>query len=132
MTEHKRIVSVVGLGYVGLPVAVAFGKVGKTIGFDINDKRIAELKSGHDCTGEVPAAELKESDILFTNKIEDLRLADFHIIAVPTPVDDANPAGSSLLLRASETVQGSEKGDIIVMSRLSIQVLPRKMRRFLS
>ena len=115
MADQKRIVSVVGLGYVGLPVAVAFGKVGKTIGFDINDKRIAELKAGHDCTGEVPSAELNESDILFTNKIEDLRLADFHIIAVPTPVDDANQPDLSLLLRASETVgRALKQGDIIV------------------
>jgi len=115
MAEQKRIVSVVGLGYVGLPVAVAFGKVGKTIGFDINGKRIAELKAGHDCTGEVPSTELNESDILYTNKIEDLRLADFHIIAVPTPVDDANQPDLSLLLRASETVgRALKKGDIIV------------------
>ena len=115
MADQKRIVSVVGLGYVGLPVAVAFGNVGKTIGFDINDKRIAELKAGHDCTGEVTSAELNESDILFTNKIEDLRLADFHIIAVPTPVDDANQPDLSLLLRASETVgRALKKGDIIV------------------
>ena len=115
MTEQKRIVSVVGLGYVGLPVAVAFGKVGKTIGFDINDKRIAELKAGYDCTGEVTAAELTECDILFTNRIEDLRLADFHIVAVPTPVDDANQPDLSLLLRASETVgKALKKGDIIV------------------
>ncbi len=115
MAEKKRILSVVGLGYVGLPVAVAFGRVGRTIGFDIDEKRIADLRAGYDCTGEVPAAELSEADILYTGRIEELRLADFHIVAVPTPVDDANRPDLSLLLRASETVGGAlKKGDIVV------------------
>lgn len=90
MLNKKRIVSVVGLGYVGLPVAVAFGKVQKTIGFDINPVRIEELKEGHDRTGEVVTTDLKSANILFADKIEDLKLADFHIVAVPTPVNDAN------------------------------------------
>jgi UDP-N-acetyl-D-galactosamine dehydrogenase len=110
-----RIVSVVGLGYVGLPVAVAFGRAGKTIGFDINKGRIDELKSGHDRTGEVSASELAETDILFTSSIEELQQADFHIVAVPTPVDTANQPDLSLLLRASETVgKALKKGDIVV------------------
>jgi UDP-N-acetyl-D-glucosamine/UDP-N-acetyl-D-galactosamine dehydrogenase len=115
MAEKKRIVSLVGLGYVGLPVAVAFGKVSKTIGFDISDKRIAELKAGHDCTGEITPDELNDADILFTCKIDDLKLADFHIIAVPTPVDEAHQPDLSLLLKASETVgRALKKGDIVV------------------
>jgi len=80
-------------------VAVAFGKVHKTIGFDINRQRIAELKYGHDRTGEVASEDLQSADILFTQKTEELALADFHIVAVPTPVDIAH-AGSD------PTIQG--------------------------
>jgi len=111
----KRNISVIGLGYVGLPVAVAFGKVGKTIGFDINSKRIEELKEGCDRTGEVGPEELKAANILFTDKIEELRRADFHIVAVPTPVDDANQPDLTPILKASESVgKAINKGDIVV------------------
>ena len=108
-----RIISVVGLGYVGLPVAVAFGKVRKTIGFDINQTRISELQSGYDRTGEVTSEDLKSADILFTEKTEELALADFHIVAVPTPVDEAKQPDLSLMLKASQTVgKALKKGDI--------------------
>jgi len=111
----NRKVSVVGLGYVGLPVAVAFGKENHTVGFDINESRITELSGGHDRTGEVPAEDLALADILFTNRIEDLRQADFHIIAVPTPIDDANQPDLAAMLRAAETVgKALKKGDIVV------------------
>lgn len=111
----NRIVSVVGLGYVGLPVAVAFGKIRKTIGFDINQVRIKELQDGHDRTGEVESSDLKEANIIFTAEIEELKQADFHIVAVPTPVDDANQPDLSLMLKASETVGKALKlGDIVV------------------
>lgn len=110
-----RIVSVVGLGYVGLPVAVAFGKIRKTVGFDINARRIEELKAGHDRTGEVSSEDLNEADLLFTEKIEELRLADFHIVAVPTPVDEAKQPDLTPMLKASETVgRALKKGDIVV------------------
>ncbi len=110
-----RVVSVVGLGYVGLPVAVAFGKIDRTVGFDINSKRIEELKAGHDRTGEVTSEDLKAADILFTDKIDELRLADFHIVAVPTPVDEANQPDLTPMLKASKTVGGALKiGDIVV------------------
>ncbi len=113
--DKNRIVSVVGLGYVGLPVAVAFGKVSRTIGFDINPTRIAELKAGHDRTGEVDASDLAVTDILYTNQIEELRLANFHIVAVPTPVNDANQPDLTPVLRASESVGRALKpGDIVV------------------
>jgi UDP-N-acetyl-D-galactosamine dehydrogenase len=111
----ERIISVVGLGYVGLPVAVAFGLRRKTIGFDINPTRITELKSGHDRTGEVTDADLVKADILFTDQIVELALADFHIVAVPTPVDAANQPDLTPMLRASETVgKALKKGDIVV------------------
>ncbi|GAW65990.1 GDP-mannose dehydrogenase [Geoanaerobacter pelophilus] len=111
----ERIVSVVGLGYVGLPVAVAFGKVRRTIGFDINRTRIKELREGHDRTAEVAAGDLAQADILFTDRIEDLRQANFHIVAVPTPIDEANQPDLSLVCLASETVGKALKpGDIVV------------------
>lgn len=110
-----RVISVVGLGYVGLPVAVAFGKSAKTIGFDINAVRIAELKSGYDRTDEVTSDDLRSADILFTDKVEELRLADFHIVAVPTPIDDAKQPDLTPMLKASETVGRALKaGDIVV------------------
>ncbi len=111
----ERIISVVGLGYVGLPVAVAFGKCRTTIGFDINRNRIMELREGRDHTGEVEAADLAEADILFTDRVEDLKKADFHIVAVPTPIDEANQPDLTLMYRASETVgRALKKGDIVV------------------
>lgn len=115
MLNKKRTVSIVGLGYVGLPVAVAFGKIDRTVGFDINEGRIQELKEGYDRTGEVTSEELKSADIIFTDKIEELKLADFHIVAVPTPVDEANQPDLTPMLKASETVgKALKKGDIVV------------------
>ncbi|BCG47779.1 UDP-N-acetyl-D-glucosamine 6-dehydrogenase [Citrifermentans bremense] len=113
--KKDRIVSVVGLGYVGLPVAVAFGKIRTTIGFDINATRIAELKSGFDRTGEVESADLVSADILFTDQTSELAKADFHIVAVPTPVDSANQPDLTPMLKASETVgKALKKGDVVV------------------
>lgn len=110
-----RIISVIGLGYVGLPVAVAFGLRRRTIGFDINHERIAELQQGFDRTGEVESEVLQRSDILFTNSIDELCQADFHIVAVPTPVDEANQPDLTPMLKASETVAKALKpGDIVV------------------
>ncbi|ACH38770.1 UDP-N-acetyl-D-galactosamine 6-dehydrogenase, putative [Citrifermentans bemidjiense Bem] len=112
---HNRKISVVGLGYVGLPVAVAFGRVQRTIGFDISAKRIEELRSGWDRTGEVSSEDLVGADICFTDNIDELARADFHVVAVPTPVDPANQPDLSLLRSASETVgRALKKGDIVV------------------
>ena len=115
MSTHNRKISVVGLGYVGLPVAVAFGQSQQPIGFDINQSRIDELKAGHDNTLEVEDDDLKASNILFTADPEDLRKADFHIVAVPTPIDAAKRPDLTPVIRASETVgKILEKGDIVV------------------
>lgn len=112
---HGRKISVVGLGYVGLPVAVAFGKVQRTIGFDISSKRIEELRSGCDRTGEVSAEDLLGAQICFTDQLEQLAEADFHVVAVPTPVDPANQPDLSLLCNASESVgKALKRGDIVV------------------
>lgn len=110
-----RKISVIGLGYVGLPVAVAFGTRHQVIGFDVKAGRIAELQAGRDSTLEVSPEELARADILFTSDPADLRKADFHIVAVPTPINDSNQPDLTPLLRASETVgRQLKKGDIVV------------------
>ncbi|MBX9598282.1 MAG: nucleotide sugar dehydrogenase [Burkholderiales bacterium] len=115
MKMHNRIVSLVGLGYVGLPAAVAFGKQKQCVGFDINPQRILELKQGIDRTEETTSADLAAADILYTCDINDLKKADFHIVAVPTPVDDAHVPDLTPVERASETVgKALKKGDIVV------------------
>jgi UDP-N-acetyl-D-galactosamine dehydrogenase len=115
MSKYSRKVSVIGLGYVGLPVAVAFGHHRRAIGFDINAERIAELKGGNDSTLEVEPAELVASDILFTSDAKDIQQADFHIVAVPTPIDHAKRPDLTPVLRAADTVGGQLKsGDIVV------------------
>lgn len=112
---HQRKISVIGLGYVGLPVAVEFGKQQRVVGFDVNSVRIAELKQGIDRTHEVEPLALAQADILYTANPDDLRAADFHIVAVPTPVDKAKQPDLTPVLRASETVGGQLKaGDIVV------------------
>ena len=111
----ERIISVVGLGYVGLPVAIAFGKVRRTVGFDINPARIEELRNGYDRTGEVTPDDLAVADILFTDRIDDLHTADFHIVAVPTPVDEAHVPDLGLVLKASESVGKALKPGAIVV-----------------
>jgi UDP-N-acetyl-D-galactosamine dehydrogenase len=98
-------VGVIGLGYVGLPLAVEFGKTRPTIGFDINPKRIEELRAARDNTKEVDPAELREAKHLdFSYTPADLRQCRFFIVAVPTPVDVANRPDLHLLDEASKTV----------------------------
>lgn len=111
----NRKIAMVGLGYVGLPVAVAFGKTHPVVGFDIKPARIAELKAGKDSTGEVTSEDLMQARIDYTDKIEDLKSCDFFIIAVPTPVDTGNKPDLSPLIGASTSVgKALKKGDIVV------------------
>lgn len=111
----NRKIAVVGLGYVGLPVAVAFGKKGRIIGFDINEHRINTLKQGIDYTKEVESQDLLESDIDFTNDPSRLREADFIIVAVPTPITETKQPDLTPLMKASETVGSNlQKGAIVV------------------
>lgn len=115
MNVHNRKISVVGLGYVGLPVAVEFGKSQQVIGFDINPTRIDELKQGIERTNEVSTEELAATNILYTCDANDLKKADFHIIAVPTPVNHAKQPDLSPVIKASITVgKQLKKGDIVV------------------
>ena len=112
---HDRKIAVIGLGYVGLPVAVAFGKQGLTVGFDISLKRIAELKSGKDFNGEVTAADLQDANLLYTNQLEQLRGADFYIIAVPTPINEAKQPDLTALLNTSKIM-----GEVSIVLSLAI------------
>ncbi len=115
LVNKDRKISVIGMGYVGLPVAVAFGRLGEVIGFDIDERRIAELKDGHDNTAEISAEDLSAAAITFTTDSEQLEQADFHIVAVPTPINDAKNPDMEPLIAASETLgRVIGKGDIVV------------------
>ncbi|MBI3331450.1 nucleotide sugar dehydrogenase [Candidatus Peregrinibacteria bacterium] len=109
-------VAIVGLGYVGLPLAHAFAKVGhETIGYDINARRIEELKSGTDRTGELSDAQMKEARITYSDDPSILERAEVIVLAIPTPVDAANKPDLSLVEAATQTVgEHLKKGMIIV------------------
>ena len=109
-------IAVIGQGYVGLPLAVEFGKKYKTIGFDINQNRIDELLSGKDSTLEVDTEELNSAELLqYSSKIEDIQEANIYIVTVPTPIDDGNVPDLRPLQDASEML-GSvvSKNDIVI------------------
>jgi UDP-N-acetyl-D-galactosamine dehydrogenase len=104
------------LGYVGLPVAVAFARSGASVvGFDIDPERVKELRSGHDRTLEVMPADLKQATLRFENELSGLSGADFYIVTVPTPIDGARRPDLGAILSASDTVgQVLKRGDIVV------------------
>jgi UDP-N-acetyl-D-galactosamine dehydrogenase len=103
MDSSVRIV-VIGLGYVGLPLAVALSKSFEVTGFDVDSKRIGELREGRDRTGEVDKAELSSTRLRLTDRAEDCSGANVYIVAVPTPVDERNRPDLSALLAATRTV----------------------------
>ena len=110
-------ISVIGLGYVGLPVAVAFSKKKfEVIGFDINEYRIKKLQEYHDDTGEVSSSDLKNSKIYFTSNYKNLSKANFHIITVPTPIDEYKNPDLTLIEKACETLgKVIKKNDIVII-----------------
>jgi UDP-N-acetyl-D-galactosamine dehydrogenase len=113
--EKARKIAVVGLGYVGLPIAVAFGKQQRVIGFDINKAKIAELQKGFDRTGEVSDADLKATDVQYTFQPSDLKAADFIIVAVPTPINEALQPDLTALRKSSELIGANlSPGSIVV------------------
>ncbi|CAM5762011.1 UDP-N-acetyl-D-glucosamine dehydrogenase [Labrys miyagiensis] len=114
--NSQRKIAVIGLGYVGLPVAVAFAKKGfETVGFDVDESRITQLQGGFDRTFEVSNEDLSSIEAVFSRRAEDLKKADFFIVTVPTPVDEANQPDLRALRSASRTVGGAlKKGDIVV------------------
>jgi UDP-N-acetyl-D-galactosamine dehydrogenase len=115
ITDKKASVAVIGLGYVGLPIALAFAKKVKVIGFDINEERVNMMKKGIDPSNELTKKDFQGSDISFTHRLEDLKTANFFIVAVPTPIDDHNQPDLKPLLGASTTVgKVLKKGDYVV------------------
>lgn len=109
-------IAVIGLGYVGLPLAVEFGKKYPTIGFDINQKRVVELEQGHDFTLEVDAEELKQaSQLTYSANTQDLEQANIYIVTVPTPINKFKQPDLTPLIKASETIGKTLKtGDIVI------------------
>lgn len=116
MKSQDKTIAIIGLGYVGLPLAVEFGKHRNTLGFDINENRIVELQSGQDHTLECSSKELKSASYLhYSANIADLQSAQIFIVTVPTPVDQANRPDMTPLVKASETVGKVLKvGDIVI------------------
>ena len=111
----SRKVSVVGIGYVGLPVAMAFARHGRVVAFDIDGARVDELRRGVDRNRDVDAGELAAADILFTDDAEALSEADFHIVAAPTPLDATRRPNLKPLLDATGSVgKRLQAGDIVV------------------
>jgi UDP-N-acetyl-D-galactosamine dehydrogenase len=115
MSEYKKI-AIIGLGYVGLPLAVEFGKARSTLGFDINTFRIEELEQGKDSTLEVLKEDMaKAKHLSFTYDSDNLNDCKIFIVTVPTPIDDVNRPDLTSIIKASETVAKSLKvGDIVI------------------
>ena len=115
LINRETRLSVIGLGYVGLPIALEFARKLKVTGFDIRPERVELMKKGIDPSNELTSESFKDTDIEFTTDPEDLRKASFHIIAVPTPTDKHNLPDLTPVLKASETVgKILKKGDYVV------------------
>jgi UDP-N-acetyl-D-glucosamine/UDP-N-acetyl-D-galactosamine dehydrogenase len=113
---HKCRVGIVGLGYVGLPLALEFGKHFDTVGFDVKPKRIRELKAGRDSTREASPQELRSASRLqFTTRLQDLKACGVMVVTVPTPIDEFKRPELTPLMRASESIgKVLKKGDVVV------------------
>ncbi len=111
-----KTIAVIGLGYVGLPLAAAFGEKHQIIGFDVNSKRIADLKDGFDYTRELTRDELAiAKGLSFTDQLDDLRSCEIFIVTVPTPIDEFKSPDLTPLVKASESVaRVLKKGDIVI------------------
>lgn len=116
MNASNKKIAVIGLGYVGLPLAVEFGKHRAVIGFDIKEERIAELRAGHDSTLEVTSEDLKKAEHLqYSNSTQDLVDCSLFIVTVPTPVDHVNRPDMTPLIKSSQTVgKALRRGDIVI------------------
>ena len=115
LVEKEKKLAVIGLGYVGLPIALEFAKKISVIGFDINQNRIELMKKGIDPSNELDSEAFKSCDILFTNSLDVLKEAHFFIVAVPTPVDQHNVPDLVPVQKASEAVgKVIKKGDYVV------------------
>ena len=116
LSIDKCRVGIVGLGYVGLPLALEFGKRFDTVGFDVKPGRIRELKAGHDSTREANPEELRSASRLkFTTRLQDLKPCDVMVVTVPTPIDEFKRPELTPLIRASESIgEVLRKGDVVV------------------
>jgi UDP-N-acetyl-D-galactosamine dehydrogenase len=115
LTTGKAKLAVIGLGYVGLPIALEFGKHLAVIGFDINSRRIEMMRNHTDPSKEVAPEEFEGRDITFTDDVEVLKQARFFIVAVPTPVDKHNVPDLKPLIGASTTLgKALKRGDYVV------------------
>jgi UDP-N-acetyl-D-glucosamine/UDP-N-acetyl-D-galactosamine dehydrogenase len=115
LIDKKAKLAVIGLGYVGLPIALEFAKKISVIGFDINDSRVEMMKNGIDPSNELEKKDFEGCDIHFTSKLEELKQANFFIVAVPTPVDQHNVPDLTPVKKASETIgKVLKKGDYVV------------------
>ena len=115
LINKQKNIAVVGLGYVGLPLALLFSKKYNVIGFDVNDEKISLYKQGIDITGELPENSLINSNIYFTSNSEDIKKASFIVVAVPTPINDEDNPDFRYVISASETVGlNLNKGSIVV------------------
>jgi UDP-N-acetyl-D-galactosamine dehydrogenase len=115
LINKQEKLAVIGLGYVGLPIALEFARKIKVVGFDINRKRINLMREGKDPSNELESDKFKDTDIYFTADIEDLRDVKFFVIAVPTPINSSNLPDLGPVLKASETVgKVLKKGDYVV------------------
>ena len=115
LINKEAKLAVIGLGYVGLPIALEFAKTIKVVGFDINEERVDLMKKNIDPSNELDASEFEGCDIEFTARLEDFKDVQFFVVAVPTPIDDANLPNLSPLLGATRTVgKVLKKGDYVV------------------
>lgn len=115
LVKKEKKIAIIGLGYVGLPIALAFAKKISVIGFDINAQRVELMKKNIDPSNELDAVAFENCDIQFTANIEDLRAASFYVVAVPTPIDAACTPDLKPLLGATNTVgKVLKKGDYVV------------------
>ena len=115
LVNKQAKLAVIGLGYVGLPIALEFARKISVIGFDINQQRVDQMRNGIDPSRELEAGDFENCDITFTADLEELKEANFYIVAVPTPIDRANKPDLQPILAASKTVgQVLKKGDVVV------------------
>ena len=115
LLNKEATLAVIGLGYVGLPIALEFARKIKVVGFDINEKRVEMMRNNIDPSSELEASDFEGTDIHFTANIDDLKDVQFFIVAVPTPIDESNLPDLRPLIGASKTVaQVLKKGDFVV------------------
>src|SRR4051812_8325059 len=115
LLDKEKKLAVIGLGYVGLPIALEFAKKLSVIGFDINEERIDLMRNSIDPSNELDKEAFNNCDIEFTNDLDVLRSANFFIVAVPTPVNENNDPDLVPVQRASETIgKVIKKGDYVV------------------